>query len=581
MRRFLYTLTLFLSVFSAAFSAEQKPAQTFVNVDADADFIYLPIDSAAPYRQVKIADAAGKTLFFEPVMLAEGKGKWYAPVDVSAARGQKLEVSYPNRDMKGVPTILTSDSLFMRDYSADENRPAFHLTAPDGLLGAFGGLFKFNGEYCAYVLTNPKSLAFDGTFGLSLFKSRDLVNWRRVDAPALLKSKITRPSSVCVDAENRSGLFSKGGIIIASANSEGVFLAHSENLTDIGYLSTLPAIKGEGGAPFIFFNKDAPLWTILRVEAEGGAAGETSIAFYTSKDLKKWTFADRIPNPSGATAVSMAKMWREGGVEPDAKWVLLSGNGSYIVGEFDGRKFKTLSAKRLNIFAGTARFAQFWAASDADAEVMASAIIPQPVKLAYALDLRFMNCASIPWKLSLVRVVGGEYQLRASLPEAFAEHIGIGERVADGMGFASNTFTLPNAYGNFCMFDGAFDITKETGNVSVEIGAGVFTYNVATKLFGLARLRVDYGLWTMPLCRDTGRLAFKAFVDSYSTEVLWGAGDCVVMFGDTFFGELQPVKVGGAGEVEFDGLFKYPVFRSKIKDLRRTADGIYKFKYGK
>ena len=277
----------------------------------------------------------------------------------------------------------------------------------------------------------------------------------------------------------------------------------------------------------------------------------------------------------------MAKMWREGGVEPDAKWVLLSGNGSYIVGEFDGRKFKTLSAKRLNIFAGTVRFAQFWAASDADAEVMASAIIPQPVKLAYALDLRFMNCASIPWKLSLVRVVGGEYQLRASLPEAFAEHVGIGERVADGMGFASNTFTLPNAYGNFCMFDGAFDITKETGNVSVEIGAGVFTYNVATKLFGLARLRVDYGLWTMPLCRDAGRLAFKAFVDSYSTEVLWGAGDCVVMFGDTFFGELQPVKVGGAGEVEFDGLFKYPVFRSKIKDLRRTADGIYKFKYGK
>lgn len=579
MRRFLYTLPLFLSAFTAAFSAEQKSAQTFVNVDADADFLYLPIDSAAPYRQVKIADAAGKTLFFEPVMLAEGKGKWYAPVDVSAARGQKLEVSYPNRDMKGTPTILTSDSLFLRDYSADENRPKFHLAASDGLLGAFGGLFTFNGEYCAYVLSNPKSLGFDGTFGLSLFKSRDLLNWRRIDAPALLKSKITRPSSVCVDVENRSGIFSKGGILIASANSEGVFLAHSENLTDIGYVNSgSPVIKGDGGAPFIFFNKDASLWTILRVETEGGSGG-TLIAFYASKDLKKWTLTDRIPNPSGATAVSMAKMWREGGAEPDAKWVLLSGNGSYVVGEFDGQKFKTLSAKRLNIFAGTVRFAQFWAASDS--AVMASAIIPQPIKLAYALDLRFMNCASIPWKLSLVRVVDGEYQLRASLPEPFMEHIGIGERVADGMGFASNTFTLPNAYGNFCMFDGSFDITKETGCVSVEIGAGVFSYNVASKLFGLARLRVDYGLWTMPLCRDSGRLAFKAFVDSYSAEVLWGAGDCVVMFGDTFFGELQPVKVGGAGEVEFDGLVKYPVFRSKIKDLRRAADEIYKLKYGK
>ena len=209
MRRLKTLLLLSLTIVAATVAGqEKKQAMTVQEIEADADFLYLPIDPKAPLRDVCILDAGGKIIHNTPVMLSSGKGQWFAPFNVSKYKGQKLKVVYPSKGLIGAPIILFSDQSFERDWAADVGRPRFHLTATSGLLGSSSGLFKLGDTYYAYFLQNEASFVYDGMFNLCLAQTRDFVNWSYIKNPKLLKSPIFSPASVCVDSENRSGLFS-------------------------------------------------------------------------------------------------------------------------------------------------------------------------------------------------------------------------------------------------------------------------------------------------------------------------------------------------------------------------------------
>ena len=119
-------------------------------IEVDADFLLVPISAQSKYREIKITTEDNSVVINEAVMLATGKGQWYAPIDVSRFKGQKLKIAYRNDEFIGEPSFLLGDGLFQHDYSKDVGRPKFHITATNGILGASSGLCYFRGNYYAY-----------------------------------------------------------------------------------------------------------------------------------------------------------------------------------------------------------------------------------------------------------------------------------------------------------------------------------------------------------------------------------------------------------------------------------------------
>ncbi|MBE6413154.1 MAG: glycoside hydrolase family 32 protein [Verrucomicrobiaceae bacterium] len=576
MRVYLLLKLLLFFVLAVNCLAQPKSKYNVKEVEVDADFLLIPISAQSNYREIKITAEDESVIMNEAVMLATGKGQWYAPIDVSKYKGQKLKVAYRNDDFIGEPIILLGDGLFQHDYSKDIGRPKFHITATNGILGASSGLCYFNGNYYAYILQNPKLFSANGTFNLCLWKSSDLVNWSVVQSADLLKSVIKAPSSVYVDKSNKSKLFSinEHGLIFACTNeNNNTFIAFASDPTKIKpYNNASPVLEGEGKWPYIFYNEDAKLWTILRTETL--ANGKGVVAIYVSEDFKKWEKTSTAFSDIGDSNVNLFKL-DVIGKGNEQKWVMLSGEGKYIVGDFDGRTFKQTSPKALRIFSGTVSFVQVWN-NVVNNQILATATIEQPISVMRHIKQGFINTLSIPWHLSLVRVSDGQIQLRANIPEQIMEHTGITTDVAGAeMTFYSNTFIVPNAYGNYCIYDGIFEVDK-TLAVSVEVGVGAFGYSMQNSQYFMRRLTNEFGRWDMPVARKLMFIPFKAVVDSYSVEFQWLAGDIILMMGDSFINENQTVKVGAVGDTRIKELKMLPIFKSKVKDLRNAILEMYK-----
>ena len=209
-------------------------------------------------------------------------------------------------------------------------------------------------------------------------------------------------------------------------------------------------------------------------------------------------------------------------------------------------------------------------------QVLATATIEQPIPVIMHIKQSFINSLSTPWKLNLVRISDGQIQLRASVAEQIMEHVGIYDDASGGgMLFTSNTFTIPNAYSNYCIYDGTVEVDK-TFAVSVEIGVGVFGYSMQNNEFFMRRFTREFGRWKIPVSRKLMYIPFKAVVDTYSAEVSWLAGDVVLMMGDSFLNPQQTFKVGAVGTTQIVKLDVMPVFENKIKDLREASLHIYK-----
>ena len=66
------------------------------------------------------------------------------------------------------------------------------------------------------------------------------------------------------------------------------------------------------------------------------------IAFYSSSDLKTWTFESRIEGFYECPDLFPIAVR---GKEAPVKWVLYAADGKYVIGEFDGKKFTVETGK--------------------------------------------------------------------------------------------------------------------------------------------------------------------------------------------------------------------------------------------
>jgi fructan beta-fructosidase len=237
-----------------------------------------------------------------------------------------------------------------------EYRPQFHYTPIQGHIGDATGLIYYKGEYHLFYMYDPWSMKRKEhkTWGHAI--STDCLHWQEL--PPILDTLIDhRPGSGCgvVDWNNSSRLrrgtektllvyytdYELGTCIAYSVDKGRTWLRHRLN----------PILEGTEDIrdPYVFWYKPANAWRMIRYETRG-------FAFYASSDLLHWTYLSRSDGFYECPDIFQLPV---DGDPNQMKWVLVDGDGTYLIGAFDGSSFQA-ETEKLQVNHGRLYATQSW-----------------------------------------------------------------------------------------------------------------------------------------------------------------------------------------------------------------------------
>lgn len=261
-------------------------------------------------------------------------------------------------------------------------RPQFHFSAKQGWLNDPNGLVFAGGEYHLFFQHNPQGREWGNmTWGHAV--SEDLLHWRQLDH-ALWPDRLGTmfSGSAVVDRDNTAGFKTgRDPALVAlytaaggtSDESKGqpftqcLAYSNDQGRTWTKYAGN-PVVpnQGEGDRdPKVFWHAPTKHWVMPLYVGEHAPAkpektGQTITRhvchFYTSPDLKLWTFASKF-----AEELYECPGFVELPVDGDPKnsrWALWGASGEYWLGRFDGREFKAETPKLKGDFGANSYAAQ-------------------------------------------------------------------------------------------------------------------------------------------------------------------------------------------------------------------------------
>lgn len=501
--------------------------------------------------------------FWATVARREEDIEFWSYLDMSEYVGKTATVMLVRGSREGadqaLQTFESSDEIrSLKPLYTETGRPQFHFSQKVGWNNDVNGMVYSDGLYHLAWQCNPVGKAWNNMYwGHAV--SRDLVHWEewprmiRVGG-AVAKGQPIHPSmslgpafsgSACVDHNNTLGkqlgdtktliaCFTDvgGGDQSQSEKGEkfvGESLAYS---TDNGRTYHLlrdfnPIISHRGREPRIFWYEPGQHWCIVTYRAakkiEKGKPPTGKMAFYTSQDLKDWTFAS-FSDEVFHECPDFVELPVDGDSD-NKKWLLFDATPKYQIGTFDGRQFTSEFEGTRQTIGGTLKAAQcFSNAPNGRAICMVWARVkPQDPQAPYNQGF------TLPLELSLRTATDGVRcyanpvkELEALRQPALAS---VQNKVVEG------EIRIPLARPT-TLLEIELSLRYKDGNpldrVALQVSENWITYDVVNKTFPDARL-TSYD-------KEDSKLDLRVFVDSSTVEVFGEHG--AVYY-------LQPRRVQG------------------------------------
>lgn len=317
-------------------------------------------------------------------------------------------------------------------------RPRFHITArqweghklnpgrgKDGWLNDLNGMVYYSGEY--HVFAQRWATAW------LHWVSTDLVYWTELK-PAFYEARKwdgVQSGSTVIDKLNTSGFgtdpkippmvafYSSG----ARKHPDGSYHAtqciaysNDKGRTWTKYEKN-PVLADAERDPKVFRYEPEKKWVLVLFGPPGG------FAFYSSKNLKDWQKISFVPGYFECPDMFALPL---DGDKNRMKWVLVNGDGSYVVGEFDGTAFTPETERRASC-AGPDYYATqtFNHAEDADGRLVQLAWLRRgsyPDEVNYFPDMPFNQQMTFPCELTLRSYHGSMRLFRAPIKEVTKLH---------------------------------------------------------------------------------------------------------------------------------------------------------------
>ena len=233
---------------------------------------------------------------------------------------------------------------------AEPLRPQFHFTVRKNWLNDPNGLVFFQGEYHQFFQYNPLGVKGGDLKAWGHAVSPDLVHWRELDialSPDNLGSIWS--GSAVVDWRNTSGfqmgavpplvvIYTTAGGKLAESRgrpfTQSIAFSNDKGRTWTRY-SQNPVVQNiakENRDPKVIWHEPSKHWVMALYLADD------RFALLASPDLREWNKLDEVRIARSSECPDLFPMPIEN--EPGSmKWIFWTANNTYLIGDFDGRKF--------------------------------------------------------------------------------------------------------------------------------------------------------------------------------------------------------------------------------------------------
>lgn len=257
-------------------------------------------------------------------------------------------------EQKAEYTRQFEEKLADPQFYKERYRPQFHFTPLFNWTNDPNGLVYYQGEYHLFFQHNPFGREW-GNMSWAHAVSRDLVHWQQLPI-ALWPDELGTifSGSAVVDWNNTTG-FQTGAEkpLVAAYTYAGEFGKPKQPFTQaIAYSNDRgrtwtkyehnPVLPNQSGGsdrdPKVFWHEASGKWVMVLYLAEGRRLG-----FFTSPDLKKWEKTGSEVDDFHECP-ELFELPVDGNPE-NTRWVLYGADGEYLIGTFNGKRFKKESGK--------------------------------------------------------------------------------------------------------------------------------------------------------------------------------------------------------------------------------------------
>lgn len=311
------------------------------------------------------------------------------------------------------------------------HRPQFHFTPEKNWMNDPNGLVYYEGEYHLFYQHNPFGKEW-GYMHWGHAISTDLLHWEHLPIALTPEDnsqdkEIGTAYSGCglVDHNNVTGL-QKGEhktiLLFYTSQKMGQRLAYSNDKgrTFIKYDKN-PLIPfdetDDARDPKVIWHEASQQFVMVlyrRPEANDKLKG---VSFYTSKNLVDWEYKNHLTGFYECPDLVELPVNRR---PEDKKWVLFDGDGSYVIGQFDGEKFISESAKLPGDYGKNYYATQTWSnLPESDGRTIQIAWM----RGGEYPDMPFNGQMTFPCELSLTKYMEGIKLVRKPIKEIELLHL--------------------------------------------------------------------------------------------------------------------------------------------------------------
>ena len=377
-------------------------------------YLNIPVKMGAVIEQMDIW-IGDKMVRNMEVELGGDEPDYWVTLEVKDWIGQELRI-----EASKSPNVEQAlNQCFCSETPKEENlfykeplRPKVHFTSRRGWLNDPNGLVWHEGEWHLFYQHNPYGCIWGNmTWGHAV--SRDLAHWTELGD--VLHPDSLGPifsGSVVVDKKNTLGCQQNGDTVLVavytSAGGFGYHTRHLQHSQSIGY-------SLDKGRNWVTFSGNPVLPTLVRYNRDPKVTWHTptgrwimvlyldkqEYAIFSSPNLMDWTETDRFKLEGADECPDFFEMSVTN--EPTVrKWVFTGANSTYLVGSFDGYRFRT-ETKPVKMDSGTNYYA---------VQTYSNAPDDRRIQIAWMNgsnfpDMPFNQQMSFPRELTLHRVDKG------------------------------------------------------------------------------------------------------------------------------------------------------------------------------
>lgn len=496
----------------------------------DKRYLNFPVKRGAGMRKVSVAVEGGPRREFD-IELAEGEADYWVFMDVAEFVGRRVVIS-AEADVRNDDAIVGAEDLYREQY-----RPQVHFSSRRGWLNDPNGLVYYAGEYHLFYQHNPYGCGW-GNMHWGHAVSADLVHWEELPI-ALYPDELGTcfSGSAVVDWEDTAGfqtgsekalvaIYTAAGEpftqCLAYSNDRGRTWAKYQGNPVLGH------IVGENRDPKVIWYEPGRKW-IMALYLDG-----EDFALFSSPDLKAWEKLCDVQIPGCSECPEFFAMALDGD-EGRERWVFYGGNGSYLIGDFDGTQFTPRSGPHRMHFGDA-----FYASQTFNQEPHGRRVVIGWARGTNMPGMPFSQMMNLPCELDLRTTAEG--------PRLFVQPVAEVERLYRKRAAVAKAGVVDGIEGD------VFDIEVES-ELRGASEVGLFVRGIPVRYHAGAKVLSCLGC-SAPLALREGKVKLRAIVDRTSIEISANDGEVFMPVGVIPSDELHEVEVfvrGGearvAGEV--------------------------------